>query len=68
MLDHLLGLRREADQQARALLAGAELGQDVARRHELELGRAVAFLELGRRRLDAPVGDRRDEDRGVGGQ
>ena len=34
----------------------------------LSLRRAGAFLELVRRRLDAPVGDRRDEDRRVGGQ
>ena len=46
LLDDLLGLGREADQQARALLAGAELGEDVAGRHEISCGGPSPFLSL----------------------
>ena len=48
MLDDIPGLRCEADEQPRPPIRCAELGQDVARRNEIELRWALAFLELGR--------------------
>ena len=64
-----LGFGGEADQQPRAQSARAKLGEDVAgAAANLSCGGPVAFLELVRRRLDPPVGDGGDEDRGVGGQ
>src|SRR6266851_370841 len=48
VLDHLLGLRSEADDEARAAIAGlAQAGEDVGVLDELEGGRrAVLLLEL----------------------
>ena len=68
LLDHALGLGGEADEsRGRASLAPSSARMSRVG-DELELGRPVAFLELFRRRLDPPVGDRRDQDRRVSGK
>ena len=46
LIDHALGLGREAHQKPRTLRAPAKLGQNVAGRQELQLGRPAAFLEF----------------------
>ncbi len=46
--DHALGLGREADQQTWTQGTSAQLREDVARRHELELRRPFALLQLVR--------------------
>src|SRR6476469_5223329 len=66
MLNDVLSLRGKADEEPWTLRTNAKLGEDVAGRCELELGRTVAFLELRRRNFDAPVGDRRNQDRRLG--
>src|SRR5205814_5961459 len=47
LLNHIFGFRREADEQPRAPIACTELGEDIARRCELELRWACTLLELG---------------------
>ena len=65
MLDDPLGLGGKTDEKLRPLRASTQLGKDVACRDELELGRAIALLELGGGGLDAPVGHCGHEDRGI---
>ena len=65
--------RRRSPPRSRSAGAGRSVLTSSSARmsrvgHELQLRRAVAFLQLGRGRLDPPVGDRGDQDGAVGGQ
>ncbi len=62
--DQILGLGGEADDEARAAIAGlAQRREDVGIFGELQRRRRAVFLELLRRGLDPPIGHGRGADR-----
>ena len=66
-LGHLLGLRREPDQHLARPPAPAQLGEDVRRRLEDQVGHAVGLVQLGLGgHLGAEVGHRGGHDHHVG--